>query len=347
MLHSLSAMVLLSMPQQPAALSATSIVPHASAAARQTLHLYAVGDLNLGRTVTWDYLLRGDTLYPFRKLRDTLASADILFGNLESPIAEPGHPYEKTGSYAFSTPPVAADALNWAGFDVVSNANNHAWDAGIDGVVETIAQLDRVGVAHVGTGITLDLAHRPAIVERRGWRVAFLGATRAFNPAPDSFYAHPGSRYVAWADSGWLYPEIRRLKDSGLADIVVVSVHAGQELAEQPDKTLRRFFEGAIDAGADICLGHHPHVLQPVEWYRGKPIVYSMGNFIFRQGAPWTALSGVFEFTVHAGGSISLALRPVRADYQAHLVSGAAADSARRRVGLPAAGHAPTYSRGP
>jgi poly-gamma-glutamate capsule biosynthesis protein CapA/YwtB (metallophosphatase superfamily) len=344
-LHCLSSVVLLSLWQQPGALS-PSIASRVSAPEREPLRLYAVGDLNLGRTVTWDYLLKGDTLYPFRALRDTLTSADILFGNLESPIAEVGHRYEKTGSFVFSTPPVAADALNWAGFDVVSSANNHAWDAGIDGVVETVQQLDRVGVAHVGTGVTLDLAHRAALIERKGWRVAFVGATRAFNPAPDSFYAHPGSRYVAWADSGWLYPEIRRLKASGLADIVVVSVHAGQELAEKPDKYLRRFFQGAIDAGADICLGHHPHVLQPVEWYHGKPIVYSMGNFIFRQGAPWTGLSGVFEFTVRPGGAISLAMRPVRADYQAKLVTGAAADSARRRVGLPAAGHAP-ISRGP
>ena len=346
MLNSLSSAVLLSLLQQPGALMPSSIAPRPSTPEREPLHLYAVGDLNLGRAVTWDYLLRGDTLYPFQALRDTLASADITFGNLESPIAEAGHPYEKTGSFVFSTPPVAADALNRAGFDVVSNANNHAWDAGIDGVVETITQLDRVGVAHVGTGVTLDLAHRAAIIERKGWRVAFLAATRAFNAAPDSFYTHPGSRYVAWADSGWLFPEIRRLKQNGLADLVVVSVHAGQEFAEKPDRGLERFFRGAIDAGADICLGHHPHVLQPVEWYRGKPIVYSMGNFIFRQGAPWTGLSGVFEFTVRSGGAISLALRPVRAGYQAKLVRGAAADSVRHRVGPLRAATAPT-SRGP
>jgi poly-gamma-glutamate synthesis protein (capsule biosynthesis protein) len=326
-------------------LPSSSIVGRA-APTREPLLLYAVGDVNLGRTVTWEYLLKGDTLYPFKALRDTLASADILFGNLESPIAEAGHPYEKTGSLVFSAPPVAADVLHWAGFDIVSSANNHAWDAGIDGVVETVQQLDRVGVGHVGTGVTLELAHRAVVVERKGWRVAFLAMTRAFNAAPDSFSAHPGSRYVAWADSGWAYPEIRRLKADGLADLVVVSVHAGQEFVEQPDRSVQRFFRGAIDAGADICLGHHPHVLQPVEWYHGKPIAYSMGNFIFRQDAPWTDLTGVFEFLIRPDGGISLALRPVRAGYQATLVRGAAADSARRRVGMPAASHAPT-ARGP
>ena len=99
--------------------------------ARDTLRFYAVGDLNLGRALTYRYLLQGDTLYPFSAIADTLRAADVLFGNLESPIAPLGHPFERTGSFVFSTPPVAADALVRAGFDVVSNANNHAWDVGL------------------------------------------------------------------------------------------------------------------------------------------------------------------------------------------------------------------------
>jgi hypothetical protein len=155
----------------------------------------------------------------------------------------------------FSAPPVAADALVLAGFDVVSNANNHAWDAGLVGVFETVRQLDRVGLPHAGTGRTLADAHRPAIVQRKGWRVAFLAVTRAYNPAPGRFYTHVGSRYIAYADSAWLYPAIRRIKESGAADLVVVSMHAGVELAVRPDDRMRLFFQGAIAAGADICLG--------------------------------------------------------------------------------------------
>src|SRR5947199_351353 len=97
--------------------------------------------------------------------------------------------------------------------------------------------------------------------------------------APLRFVSPGGGHDIAWADSGWLYPAIRRLKGSGAADFVVVSAHGGQELADTADTALRRFFRGAIDAGADLCLGHHPHVLQPVEWYHGKPIAYSLGNF--------------------------------------------------------------------
>jgi poly-gamma-glutamate synthesis protein (capsule biosynthesis protein) len=317
-------------PVPPAPPAARATAP----TARGVLRIFAVGDLNLGRAVTWDYLLKGDTLYPFDAVRDTLQAADIMFGNLESPIAPVGHPYEHTGSPVFSAPPVAADALVRAGFDVVSTANNHAWDAGLTGVFETVKQLDRVKLPHAGTGRTLADAHRPVIIERNGWRVAFFAMTRAYNPAPGRFFTHIGSRYIAYADSAWLYPAVRRLKASGAADYVVISVHAGTELAEQPDDPLRRFFQGAINAGADLCLGHHPHVLQPVEWYRGKPIVFSMGNFIFKQGAPWTAYTAIFKFTLAPDGGISADMIPARSGFQARFATRSAADSIWHRVRL-------------
>jgi poly-gamma-glutamate synthesis protein (capsule biosynthesis protein) len=298
---------------------------------RDTLRIYAVGDINLGRTVTWQYLLAGDTLHPFAALRDTLRAADVLFGNLESPMAPAGHPYERSGNW-FSAPSVAADALAGGGFDVVSTANNHAWDAGAAGVRETIRQLDRAGVAHAGTGETLDAAQRPALLQHRGWRLAVFAATLTFNP-PGEFRAHRGSRYIAWADSTWLNPAIRRMKQSGTVDLVIVSIHGGREYAERPDPAMRALCRNAVTAGADLCLGHHPHVLQPVEWFHGRPIVFSMGNFIFRQASPWTDLSAIFEFTVSPDGGITLQVRPVRADYQATLATGAGADSVRRRVG--------------
>jgi poly-gamma-glutamate synthesis protein (capsule biosynthesis protein) len=305
-----------------------------AASARDTLRLYAVGDLNLGWDVAWDHLLKGDTLYPFAAVRDSLSAADILFGNLESPIAPVGYRLERTGSPVFSAPPAAADALVRAGFDVVSTANNHAWDAGLTGVLETVKQLDRVALPHAGTGRTLADAHRPAIVERKGWRVAFFAVTRAYNPAPRRFYSHIGSRYVAYADTAWLYPAIRRIKASGAADVVVVSIHAGAELSDGPDEPLRRFLEGAIDAGADLCLGHHPHVLQPVEWYRGKPIAYSMGNFVFKRGNPMTAYSAVFTFTIAPDGHVLADVIPVRSGFQATFADRAAADTIRGRVRL-------------
>ncbi|MGH7752794.1 MAG: CapA family protein [Gemmatimonadales bacterium] len=329
---------------------------------RTRLRLYAVGDLNLGRGVTHEHLLKGDTLYPFAALLDTLRAADLLFGNLESPIAPIGHPYERTGSPVFTAPPIAADALVRAGFDVVSTANNHAWDGGLVGVLETVRQLERVRLPFAGTGRTLADARRPAVVEKNGWRVVTFALTRAYNPAPRAFYRHIGSRYIAYADTAWLYPAIRAVKARRPDDLVIVSIHAGEEYTRDPDEPLVVFVRGAVDAGADIILGHHPHVVRHVEWYRGKPIAYSLGNFIFQQRPAWTDLSAIFRFTIDPPlgtlmlgwapidlGSwprISVSLVPIRVGFQARLAEGRGADSVHTRVGLQPtpAGGGPSFA---
>ena len=193
-----------------------------------TLRVYAVGDINLGRRLAKERLLEGDTLYPFLALRDSLAAADITFGNLESPIAPDSSAAPDSGGI-FTAPPAAAAALARAGFDVVSTANNHAWDGGPAAVEETMRQLTRAGVRFVGSGFGRDMAEQPVILERRGWRVAFFALTRAWNPAPYTFYSHAGSQFIAWGDTGRIYPAIREVKANGRADLIVVSMHGGTE----------------------------------------------------------------------------------------------------------------------
>src|SRR3989442_9963255 len=139
------------LPQQPA----------------DTLRLYAVGDINLGRRLAKERLMEGDTLYPFLALRDSLAAADITFGNLESPIA-PDASTAPDSETVFTAPPAAAAALARAGFDVVSTANNHAWDGGPAAVEETTRQLTRPGVRFGGSGFGRDTAEPPGVLERRG-----------------------------------------------------------------------------------------------------------------------------------------------------------------------------------
>src|SRR5213594_96149 len=301
-----------------------------------TLRLYAVGDINLGRRVAKQRLLEGDTLYPFRALLDTLRGADITFGNLESPITPDSSPVPDSVG-VFTAPPAAAPALARAGFDIVSTANNHAWDGGQAAVEETMHQLTRAGVLFVGSAYGRDMAEQPVIVRRRGWRVAFFAVTRAWNPAPRDFYHHAGAGYVAWGDPQWIYPAIRRVREGGRADLIVVSVHGGTEYVDAPPAPLREFLEGLIDAGADVVLAHHPHVLQPVVWHHGKPIVQSLGNFIFHQERPWTDLSAILrvEIAPPPDGTIRVTAIPVRADFQAQLLTGPAADSVRRRLGVP------------
>ena len=303
-------------------------------ATKGTLRLYAVGDINLGRRTARERLIQGDTLYSFRPLLDTLRGADITFGNLESPIAADTGAVDDSGE-VFTAPPLAALALALAGFDIVSTANNHAWDGGEGTLQETMRQLTRAGVLFVGSAFGRDMAEQPVIVRRHGWRVAFFAITRAWNPAPYTFYRHPGANYVAWGDTAWLYPAIRSVKQGGRADLVVVSVHGGREFVAAPPSYHTDLLYGLVDAGADVVLAHHLHVLQPVVRYKGKPIVQSLGNFIFLQSEPWTRLSAILRVVVRPDKRIRLSAIPVRVGHQATLASGAAADSVRRRLGIP------------
>jgi poly-gamma-glutamate capsule biosynthesis protein CapA/YwtB (metallophosphatase superfamily) len=303
-------------------------------APRDTLHLYAVGDINLGRRLAKDHLEKGDTLFAFRIVIDSLRGADLLFGNLESPIAPDFHPVESAGM-RFTAPALAAAALARAGFAIVSTANNHAWDGGPAGVAETMDRLTAAGVQFVGSGFGRAMAQEPVMVLKHGWRVAFFAVTRAWNPAPDAFYRHPGADYVAWGDTSWLYPAIRSLKASGRADLIVVSVHGGAEYLAQPPKPYQRFLEGLVDAGADLVLAHHPHVLQPVVYRGGKPIVESLGNFVFSQDRPWTRLGAILRVTVAPDRTMRVTALPVRAGYQVSFADSAAADSVRERLGVP------------
>src|SRR5256712_9069117 len=255
-----------------------------------TLRRYAVGDINLGRRLAKQRLLGGDTLYPFVAVRDSLAAADIPFGNLESPIAAESSAAPDSAA-VFTAPPAAAVALARAGFDIVSTANNHAWDGGPAAVEETMRQLTRAGVRFVGSGFGRDMAEQPVILERRGWRVAVFSLTRAWHPAPHPFHSHAGARYAAPGGTRRNHPAVCQGKAKGRADLVVVSMHGGTEYVDTPPKHMRDLERGAVDAGADLVLAHHPHVLQPVVWYRHKPIVQSLGNFVFLQDDPCTRLS--------------------------------------------------------
>jgi len=274
---------------------------------RDTLRLYAVGDINLGRRDALDRLLQGDTLFPFAAVADTLRAAHILFGNLESAIALRTR-HRDTSGFVFTAPLVAAQSLARAGFDILSTANNHGWDGGRTAMEETMRQLTRAGVLFVGSALGRPMAEQPVIVRSHGWRVAFFAMTRAWNAAPNDFYGHEGANYVAWGDPRWIYPALQRMKD----------------------------------AGADIVLGHHPHVLQPVVWHNEKPIVQSLGNFIFAAGRTWTGLSAILRFDVAPGGTVRVSAIPVRAGYQAQFIDSVAADSVRRRLNL----HSPRFRKG-
>ena len=301
---------------QPAAPPAVAEPAAPARAPRKDLTILCVGDINLGRNLGRQ-LVAGRKDLPFAKARDEIASADIAFANLESQISDQKGVTEGSSNYVFNAPPQAADELANAGFDVVSTANNHAWDFGERAMRETLENLARVGVAATGTGPTLDEAYAPAVLERNGWRVAFLAVTGVFN---SPFETSPARDHVAWADPVLVGLKIKELRGRGV-DLVIVSYHGGVEYQPMPTDEARAFARACLDAGADAVVGHHPHVVQGVEWHDGKPIFYSLGNFVFKQFDPWTDRGLAVRLTARDGAGLAVEYLPVAVDFQPRFLS--------------------------
>ena len=237
-----------------------------------TVTLLFAGDVMLadgpGRTIA----AGGDPLAPFASI---LSAADARIANLEVPVAAAGTPHP-TKIATFRAEPAALAVLKGR-FDAVSLANNHSGDYGRDAFVETMHHLDAAGIRHFGGGRNLAQAHRPLWIERHGLKIAIL-ACNEFKPR--SFEAgadHPG---IAWCEDDHMIADLRAAKTAG-ADHVIPFLHWGWERETQPGERQRSFARRLIDEGAAAVVGGHPHVTQGAEIYRGKPIVYSLGNFVF------------------------------------------------------------------
>ncbi len=213
--------------------------------------------------------------YPFSGTAAELQKGDILVGNLEAPLTRGGTEFLGK-KFRFRVHPDIAPALKRTGFTVVTLANNHIMDFGRDGLADTLTSLDRVQLLHTGAGANLTEARRPAIAMARGRRVAFLAYSLTY---PDEFYANASRPGTAQGLLKTVTDDIAEARRS--VEYVVVSFHWGEELAEFPKPYQRKAAHAAIDAGANLVLGHHPHVLQGIERYKGKSIFYSLGNFVF------------------------------------------------------------------
>ncbi len=242
-----------------------------TAVAPPVVTLAAVGDLMFARDVTMLMADRGVD-YPFARVRALLAGADLVVGNLEGTFTDRGTPAAK--EYTFRTPPPLADALVAGGFSAVTLANNHSYDFGASGLADTEAALDRVGVGWFGAGDSAAAAAAPLLLHARGATVAMLG----FDDIGQTRVATADGPGVAAASDGMA----AAITAAGArADYVVVMLHAGYEYQAVPSQRQRSLAHLAIDAGADLVIGAHPHVLQPWERYRGGLILYSLGNFVF------------------------------------------------------------------
>jgi poly-gamma-glutamate synthesis protein (capsule biosynthesis protein) len=177
----------------------------------------------------------------------------------------------------FKAEPEMVEALRLAGIDIVSTANNHARDCGSYGVGFTLDWLARNGIAAVGTGATEEAAHQGTVIERNGVRFGFLAYTY---DQSNGNHADQDDR-IAMMDADAMSDDVRDM--SGRADVVIVSMHAGLEYWSKPTPSQRKFAHAAIDAGASVVVGHHPHVTQPVENWGNGVIFYSLGNLVFDQ----------------------------------------------------------------
>ncbi len=253
--------------------------------------LFFVGDIMLDRGV--ENMVkkegRGDFKFPFLKISNYLSKADILFGNLESIISDKGR---KVGSiYSFRAEPEAVEGLIFAGFDIVSLANNHALDYTSEALKDCFYRLEKANIDYVGAGFIEKEAFSLKIRETKDAKIGFLAFT---NLGPEVWKAGKDSPGIAWIDKESVEDIRRTVKDAKeKVDILVVSLHAGQEYSLKPDFFQVSFSKTLIDSGANLVIGHHPHIVQPVEKYKNGWIAYSLGNFIFDQDFSEETMKGL------------------------------------------------------
>ena len=311
---SLLAALLLAGPALCQDLSTGPVVAQSTPAV--TVTLTAVGDIRLDGPVG-AIISREGPEAPLTAMRERL-KADIIFGNLECPVTQSGTKLSK--KWNFRAPPRNLAALKSAGFNILNIANNHVMDYGRKGFMDTLAALEEAELQYIGGGKDRADAERLRVIETRGLRVGFLGFTSTF---PESAWAgthRPGVAYSDFARVGGVIRDAR-----SRCDVLVVSFHGGTELAEEPNVIQRGFAHLAINSGADLFLGHHPHVIQPIEVYQGKPILYSLGNFLFSSPSAETFVTAVARVKLTADGVASIEFLPVETNWGRPIPARAAA----------------------
>ncbi|HEX5938961.1 MAG TPA: CapA family protein, partial [Dehalococcoidia bacterium] len=251
-----------------------------------SVRLAAVGDIMLANVISSNMAAQGVD-QPFELVAPYLQQADITFGNLEGTFTDRGVAQPK--NFTFRTPPELSGGLVNAGFDILSVANNHTMDFGPEGLEDTLATLDFIGIARQGAGANEAEARAPVVLEANGLRVGFLsyvnvGQEMRSNYVNQVAEADEDSPGVAWARPENVSADVAALEPQ--VDVVVVSMHIGIEGSFNLRDWQYDTAYAAIDAGADLVLGHHAHVLQRIEHYGDGVIIFGLGNFVFDVANP-------------------------------------------------------------
>jgi len=258
-------------------------------AAENPTSLIFVGDIMLGRDVEKSINKKEeDWNFIFLKSADFLQTADLVFGNLEGSISSHG---KNQGSiYSFRFNPLIAPALKSAGFNVISLANNHILDWGGEALADTISILKENNIDSVGAGLNREKANSPVIKKINGTKIAFFAFTNLYPEGLEASQNNPG---VSSFDLEKIKEEIKNLKQSGRADIVIISLHWGEEYKKEANDFQKQIARSLVNFGADILIGHHPHVVEEVEKYGNSWIAYSLGNFVFDQNFSKETMEGL------------------------------------------------------
>ena len=271
-----------------------------------SLSVLAVGDLMMSGGALSVIRTRGAD-YPFDSTRSVIQMADLAMANLEAPISTQGRPFKKR--FTFRVPPSFVSGIYNAGFDVMTLANNHIMDYGDIGLYDTIEWLDLSGLAHCGAGTDIEEAHQGTICSVKGWKVAFLAYSLTY---PSEFWATQFHAGTAYPNLNRLRSRIQSLKDS--THLVIVSFHWGGELMTRPKAYQRYYAHQAIDFGADLVIGHHPHILQGLEYYNGKLIAYSLGNYVFGSYSGNSKISVLLKVRFGPEGPLYAEIIPITVD---------------------------------
>ncbi len=293
------------------------IYPLVSAPADSLVTLCFTGDVTFANH--FENYVKNRFDYPFKNF-DVLHNADLAVVNLENPLTRRDCPREKT--FVFKARPEYVRVLQNGGVDIVNLANNHIYDYGAQGLFDTIEFLDEAQIAHMGAGKDLAAARKPVIRTVKNIKIAFL-AYYGLRPHSGCHPATNDSAGTALRFLPYIRRDIRKIRDS--VDYVIVTFHWGIEKEHYPQDDQIYFAHKTIDYGADAVIGHHPHVLQGVESYKGKIIAYSLGNFIFGGNSRSYETSAVLKLILSQSSSATIMAEIIPVEikfWQPHLAKG-------------------------
>jgi poly-gamma-glutamate capsule biosynthesis protein CapA/YwtB (metallophosphatase superfamily) len=252
-----------------------SEAPSPKTSPRGRLLIHGTGDVNVDPSYIPNLAAYGYG-YAWSGLNGLFRSDDLTVVNLENPVSDLGTPLDK--EFTFRGDPAALDDMRRAGVEVANQANNHAYDYGPEALVDSLERLREAGIEPVGAGRDQRHSLRPGRFVLDGWKVAVLGFGMVIDPAEQ--VAGPGKPGTAGGhDTDLMLRAVRRADRR--ADLVIVTIHWGVELDTQPRPEQIALGHAFVDEGADVIFGHHAHRLQPLDHYRGRPIFWGLGNFVW------------------------------------------------------------------